>query len=720
MTLAASLPVWDGIPAGTVRARGWGFRHPGRATWAVTGVDLDLRRGSLNVVLGRSGVGKSTLLGGLAGVLSDGESAGTLQVGGVIGLVSQDPSGNIVMERVGDDVAFALENHAVPTRQIWPRVREALALVGLEVPLDRRTTELSGGQLQLLALAAALALRPDVLLLDEPTANLDPTSAARVVAAVERARLALGCTVVLIEHRVDPWLARADAVVIMRPHQGLTVIHPGELPPLLAAAPELRQEIWVHDPAADRRPLAGAAVGDLEPVLVARGVGLGERLRNPVSLEVRPGEIVALTGPPGSGKSTLLECLTGLLAPTAGTVDLITQEGARCVRGLPVSQLPRHFGVVFQNPEHSFLTGNVADELAYSLRNAGVSAAETADRVADMLDRLGLRELAQVNPFTLSGGQQRRLSVGTALIRDPGILVLDEPTYGQDPQSWAAVVDIMRAHSDAGGAVLLATHDPHLLPALGAREVSLPPAVPDTPPAPVGAAVASQPGRGLARVNALVLLGCALALSVAGLFAATPLANLGLAAFALVTGFVFGPARRRLAVLLLPVAVAMLSVSLSNALLAPGGLSVSANWQAAALPGSRVLAVASPGLVAAVTLDPTALADALTTWLRVPARAAYSVLAGLRLLPLLFAEVEILRAASRARGVVGNRLRAFGSLAFRLLVAALRRGARLAVALDARGLRGGVARTVARPPAFTDWDALAMASTCALALAALR
>lgn len=718
MTLAAPPPGAGGVP-GAVRARNWGFRHPGRATWAVTGIDLDLQPGSLNVLLGRSGAGKSTLLAGLAGVLSEGESTGTLQVGGLIGLVSQDPSGNIVMERVGDDVAFALENHAVPTHQIWPRVRQALSLVGLEVPLDRRTTELSGGQLQLLALAAALALRPQVLLLDEPTANLDPSSAARIVAAVERARATLGCTVVLIEHRVDPWLARADSVLILRPPEpGLAVISPAALLPLVGAAPDLRQEIWVREPAADRRDLAGRRADGAEPVLVACAVAAGERLPTPVSLEIRPGEIVGLTGPPGSGKSTLLQCLTGLLTPTAGTVDLITNGGRQNVQGLPPSQLPRHFGVVFQNPEHSFLTGNVADELAYSLRAAKVAPAETADRVAAMINRLDLRGLAEVNPFTLSGGQQRRLSVGTALIRDPGILVLDEPTFGQDPRSWAALVQVMRGHSEAGGSVLLATHDPHLLPALGAREVTLRPSEP-VAPAPANAAP-ERSRRNLASVNALVLLGCALALSVAGLLARTPASALALAAFSLISGFVWGPTRKRLAVLLIPVAVAALSVTLSNAMLAPGGLGVSANWQAAALPGSRVFAVASPGLVAAVALDPTALADSLTTWARVPARAAYSVLAGLRLLPLLFAEVGILRAASRARGTVGNRLHAFGSLAFRLLVAALRRGARLAVALDARGLRAGVRRTVARPPVLTGWDALAVGSSLAFTMIALR
>ncbi len=717
MTLAAPPPGAGSVP-GTVRARDWGFRHPGRAAWALTGIDLDLQPGSLNVLLGRSGAGKSTLLAGLAGVLSEGESTGTLQVGGLIGLVSQDPSGNIVMERVGDDVAFALENHAVPTQQIWPRVRQALSLVGLEVPLDRRTTELSGGQLQLLALAAALALRPQVLLLDEPTANLDPSSAARIVAAVERARATLGCTVVLIEHRVDPWLARADSVLILRPPEpGLAVISPPALLPLVGAAPDLRQEIWVREPAADRRDLAGRRADGAEPVLVACAVAAGERLPTPVSLEIRPGEIVGLTGPPGSGKSTLLQCLTGLLTPTAGTVDLITNGGRQNVQGLPPSQLPRHFGVVFQNPEHSFLTGNVADELAYSLRAAKVAPAETADRVAAMINRLDLRGLAEVNPFTLSGGQQRRLSVGTALIRDPGILVLDEPTFGQDPRSWAALVQVMRGHSEAGGSVLLATHDPHLLPALGAREVTLRPSEP-VAPAPANAAP-ERSRRNLASVNALVLLGCALALSVAGLLARTPASALALAAFSLISGFVWGPTRTRLAVLLIPVAVAALSVTLSNAMLAPGGLGVSANWQAAALPGSRVFAVASPGLVAAVALDPTALADSLTTWARVPARAAYSVLAGLRLLPLLFAEFGILRAASRARGTVGNRLHAFGSLAFRLLVAALRRGARLAVALDARGLRAGVRRTVARPPVLTGWDALAVGSSLAFTMIAL-
>ncbi|MGV1003297.1 MAG: ATP-binding cassette domain-containing protein [Candidatus Nanopelagicales bacterium] len=705
-------------PAGRVRAANWGYRHPGRATWAVRGAELDLAPGSLNLVLGASGSGKSTLLAGMAGVLGEGEEAGDLAVGGRVGLVSQDPSGNIVMERVGDDIAFTLENQAVPPGEIWARVHAALELVGLQLPLDRSTTELSGGQLQLLALAAALAGRPDVLLLDEPTANLDPPAAALVATAVTRARQELGCTVVLIEHRVDPWLPHADRLVIVRPPvdagSSIEMISPAELPSRLSGDPALAAGLWVREPGLGETAPRPAEARPAPVLLRAGDVTLGARLPAPVCLDLPAGEILALTGPPGSGKSSLLAALVGLLDPAGGQITLHSAAGAQSVPAMRSAELARHFGVVFQNPEHQFLTGTAAGELHYSLAAAGAESTAAA-RVPAMLERMGLAGLGQANPFTLSGGQQRRLSVATALIRDPGLLVLDEPTYGQDPQSWNALVEIMAEHRAAGGAVLLATHDPRLIAALGAREVRLPPPPPLPPVREPGAQLGAT---GLRRLNPLVLMLIALAASIAGLASRSVPANLLMASAALLAGLFWAPSRRRLLWLLAPVALATFSVALSNALLAPGGLAGPGNLARAALPASRVLAISLPGLVAAISLDPTALADNLTSRLRVPARPAYAVLAGLRLLPLLFTEATLLRQASRARGQVGNRLTQFTSLSFRLLVAALRRGGRLAVALDVRGLSSTVPRTCARPVRLTWWDALGIGLVSAVGAAA--
>ncbi len=704
-------PITAGLGAGLL-AEGWAHRYPGRAHPALAEVSFRIPPGALVVLMGASGSGKSTLLAALAGTLPEGTGAGRLVLDGApgVGLVQQEPESNIVMERVGDDLALPLENRAVAPGAIWPRVRASLADVGLDVALEAPTGRLSGGQQQLLAIAAATIAEPGLLLLDEPTANLDPAAAAAVLRAVEEVRERTGCTVVVVEHRVEPWLARASHVLLAA--QGtVTPLAPSELAVHLAADPATAGRVWVdHRHLRARHPIGPPG----PPVLLAEGIALAGRLA-PIDLTVRSGEVLALTGAPGSGKSTLLACLGGLLEPTAGSVRAAAAGGWR---GDPwrwsSAEVAATFGIVFQDPEHQFVAGSVVDELRHGLGEA----ADPAARVDGMLERLHLGHLAGVDPFTLSGGEQRRLSVGTALIRDPGLLLLDEPTFGQDPTTWAEVVDIVAEHRDAGGAVVLATHDPSLVEALAARELRLQPVLPLPSAAPDG-----QPARlhGLRGLDPLALLVAAVLCSVAALVSGSVLANLALVGLVTVAAVLGRVGARRVALLGIPAGIAALSVGWSNALLSDAGPGSPDAWAAAALPASRVLAVALPGLVAAVALDPTRLADALVARLRVPARAAYAALAGLRLLPLLADEWRTLERASRARGLGGrglvDRARRFGSITFRLLVGALRRAGRLAVALEVRGLHSATPRTCARPVRWR-WSDTAVVVAGALALAA--
>jgi energy-coupling factor transport system ATP-binding protein len=763
----------DQAAGARITAQAWGYQYPGRAGRALSDVSFTIEPGELVVLMGASGSGKSTLLAALAGTLPEGGGCGELHVvdpagGSVVprvGLVQQEPEGNIVMERVGDDVSFPLENAAVPAAQIWSRVAGALGAVGLDVPLDRDTGRLSGGQQQLLAVAAASVADPHLLLLDEPTANLDPAAAEGVLAAVEAVRRVHGCTVVVVEHRVEAWLARADRVLIAEAGS-VRALAPGALAAHLRAQPDSAARVWVdHAHLPSRVPLAPPG----EVVLTARGVFVADRLPE-LDLELRSGEVVAVTGPPGAGKSTLLACLAGLLTPSSGTVR-VTAGGRRADPWHWASaDIAGTFGVVFQNPEHQFVTGRVVDEVHHGLVGAGVEESQATHRAARMLDRLHLTHLADADPFTLSGGEQRRLSVGTALALDPGILLLDEPTFGQDPATWAELVGIIADHRDAGGAVVMATHDPDLVRSLAAREVRLgatgapsagsgepgpdmgglstlygrqPTPLPDVI-APDGPAPASPDGRadaersravgphalppatGLRGLDQLALLGAAMLLSAAALVSASVGLNLALALIATLAGLLGGLPPRRVALLAAPALLAAASVAFSNALLSSDGLAAASSWAAAALPASRVLAVALPGLVAAVAIDPTGLADSLVVRLRVPARPAYSVLAGLRLLPLLADEWVVLGRASRARGLGGSGIRAragqFTSMTFRLLVAALRRGGRLAVALDARGLHPQAPRTVARPVRWAGRDtvALVLAATALVVALATR
>ncbi|MBP2418987.1 ABC transporter ATP-binding protein [Microlunatus capsulatus] len=472
-----------------VRAQGWGWRHAGRRAWALRGLDLVVEPGERVLLLGASGAGKSTLLHALAGVLGDdegGEEEGALRLDGArprdargrAGLVLQDPESQVILARVGDDVAFGCENLGVPREAIWPRVSAALDAVGLDVPLDHPTERLSGGQQQRLALAGVLAMQPGVLLLDEPTANLDPEGVTEVRDAVARVLDATGATFLVVEHRVATWLPVVDRVVVLGPDGLLADGPPAEVlartGPALAAA-----GIWVpdHPPRvpARPRPAPGPPLLGAEALAVGRA---GRLVRSGVDLELAAGASVALTGRNGAGKSTLALTLAGLLDPLAGRVRahpaLARGLGDR-PHGWRSRELVSRVGVVFQEPEHQFLTASVQAELEVGLRATRRLDAAGRARVAELLARLRLEGLARANPFTLSGGEKRRLSVATVLVTSPDLLVLDEPTFGQDALTWAGLVDLLGALLAEGRTVLSVTHDRAFVDALGGTELVLGP-----------------------------------------------------------------------------------------------------------------------------------------------------------------------------------------------------------------------------------------------------
>ena len=462
-----------------IEARGWGWRHAGRRAWAIRGLDLRIRPGERVLLLGASGAGKSTLLAALAGLLDTsggGESEGELRVDGrpphdardSTGIVFQDPETQLVMARAGDDVAFGLENHCVPTAAIWPRVHRALAQVHFPYPEDRPTAALSGGEKQRLAIAGVLALRPRLLLLDEPTANLDPVGAELV-----RETLAdLGAmTLVLVEHRVAQSLPLVDRVVVIE--AGAGVVADGAPQEVFARYGARLAElgVWVPGPppaAPTRRTAFGADLARADDIAF-RYPGAETWALAGVDLAVRAGEALAVTGPNGSGKSTLALLVAGLLRPARGRVALEDAEPW----SLPARRLVAHVGTVFQDPEHQFVTGRVDEELMVGPLRAGRYAPDARRIAMDLLERLHLTHLAAANPFTLSGGEQRRLSVATALATAPPLLVLDEPTFGQDRRTYAELVALLAAHCDGGGAALFATHDEDLVTSLADRTLRL-------------------------------------------------------------------------------------------------------------------------------------------------------------------------------------------------------------------------------------------------------
>ncbi|MFZ3415868.1 ABC transporter ATP-binding protein [Arthrobacter sp. 3Tela_A] len=481
--MAAATPV-------AVSARDWGWRHAGRKAQAVAGVSFDISPGERVLLLGASGAGKSTLLHALAGVLGEdtgGTETGSLQLDGVhpqgargrAGLLLQDPESQIVLSRVGDEVAFGAENLGVPRTEIWQRVHTALDDVGLRVPLEHSTAALSGGQKQRLALASILAMSPGLLLLDEPTANLDPDGVLEIRDAVQRVLEGTGATLIVVEHRVAAWAELVDRVIVLDAGGGLLADGP---PEEVLTAEQTRARlaeagVWLPGAALDVPPplLPVSSAPELlaaDSLEVAR-TPKGQSVLSGVDLSLQAGDALGITGPNGAGKSTLALTLGGLLRPRGGTLaaaPALAREAGNIPSKWKSAQLVTRIGTVFQEPEHQFLTGSVRDELAFGPRRAGRSDAEVQATVEELAQRLRLAALLKVNPFTLSGGEKRRLSVATMLATSPDILLLDEPTFGQDANTWKELVSLLaELRRDSGCAVVSVTHDREFIAALGGQ-----------------------------------------------------------------------------------------------------------------------------------------------------------------------------------------------------------------------------------------------------------
>jgi energy-coupling factor transport system ATP-binding protein len=471
-----------------VQAAGWGWRYAGRKRPAVADVSFTIEPGERVLLLGASGAGKSTLLAGLAGVLGDddeGERTGSLRIDGAapesrhgqVGLVLQDPDAGIVLSKVGDDVAFGCENLGVAASEIPGRVAEALDAVGLDVPLQRPTKALSGGQKQRLVLAGVLAMRPGLVLLDEPTANLDPDGVREVRASVERAVETSGATLIVVEHRTPIWVDLMTRVIVLAADGGL--LADGAPAKVFSEYGDVLADagVWVPDRGVELPVLGQVAASD---ALSASGLSIaresGVVVQSGLDLRVPRANATVITGPNGAGKSTLALTLAGLIPEQAGEVrsapELAGRTGVRPIRWTSRELLTR-IGMVFQEPEHQFLTQTLRDELAVGPRALGWDQARTDAVVDDLLERLGLAPLARANPFTLSGGQKRRLSVATVLAGSPEVIVLDEPTFGQDRRGWISLVALLQEEIARGRSIIAVTHDDAVIRHLGGHRIEL-------------------------------------------------------------------------------------------------------------------------------------------------------------------------------------------------------------------------------------------------------
>lgn len=751
-----------------VEARDWGWRHSTRKDFALRNVNLSIRPGERVLLLGASGAGKSTMMAGLAGVLGgddEGEQEGELLVGGVdarrargsAGLVMQDPDAQIILERVGDDAAFGCQNLGVPADETWRRVREALDLVGLQtLESDHSTRHLSGGQRQRLALAGVLAMHPGLLLLDEPTANLDPDGVREVHDAVRHVVETTGQTLVVVEHHIDVWLDLIDRVIVLgrtdpdSPTGG--VIADGTPDEVFGTWGDLLASggAWVPGRAIpDCRPTQ--PVGDMVAWTEHLSFGRDDALGDDIDLAFREGEVTALMGPNGAGKTTFALTLAGLLTPLGGHVrmrdDCVPAGRANSPHRWRSRELPGRVGMVFQEPEHQFVTSRVRDEVAVGPKAVGKDD-EQSYQIADrMLDRMSLGRFAAANPYTLSGGEKRRLSVASILAAAPKLLVMDEPTFGQDFTTWTEMVQLIAAVRDGGSAVVIVTHDEALVQALGARRVVFEPGGTAAPSDPIGegdgtvVAVAAMDGRAessrpaspswfVSNVNPVARIIGALLMCIPMFFSLDIVSAGSALAIELVLLWIGGVAPWTTLRRTWPVWIAALGSLLSVTLYGSASGAVLLDWgwihvtEGSVYYGLatavRVGAIAMPSVILALGLDPTDLADGLVQILRCPSRFVYGGLAGMRMFTLLQEDWRALVLSRRSRGLGdGNAVGRALSQAFGLLVVSIRRATRLATAMEARGFGGDTPLSRVRVSALHPIDAVFCAICVAIPLVAL-
>ncbi len=503
------------------------YTYPGAAAPALRDLSLAVTTGEFVLLVGDSGAGKSTLLRVLNGLVPHfygGTIAGRVRVAGhdpiaegpgamsrQVGMVFQDPEAQMVTDTVEDELAFALENAGLAPDRMRKRVAEVLDQLGLEGLRGRRVSSLSGGERQRVAIGAVLTLQPDVLVLDEPTSQLDPQGAEEVLDTLVKLNKDLGLTIILAEHRLERVVQHVDRIIYLPPATAHAPLIDGDpravlaqiplVPPLAAVArllhwqpvpltiKEARRFVdpgWVAR-ATTLTPVPSPWEGEGDsartpgrktptpnpqpptPVIVADNAwyryGRQEALRG-VSLRVGAGEVVALMGRNGAGKTTLLKLLMGLLRPSEGRVLVAGQD----TRKTPLETLARSVGYVPQRPDVLLFADTVQEEVDFTRRNHGLAG---NGATAELLGSLGLGAMAGRDPKEMSVGERQRVALAAVLAAEPAVLLLDEPTRGLDYGQKTALAAILRRIAAEGRTVILATHDVELAAHVADRVVLL-------------------------------------------------------------------------------------------------------------------------------------------------------------------------------------------------------------------------------------------------------
>ena len=491
--------------------KNFSFQYRAQKKPTLKEINLDIYPGERVLIAGPSGCGKSTLAGcinGLNPFSNPGECSGELIVDGVdapkssifqlsahVGTVLQDPDGQFIGLTVGEDIAFALENICMPQDEMHEITRHAAELVGIQDHLDYAPHELSGGQKQRVSLAGVMVDQVKILLFDEPLANLDPATGKQTIELIDEIQEKTDTTVVIIEHRLEDVLWRdVDRIVLMGDGKILADLHPDEL-----LSTRLLEENGIREPLyltalryagvelvpakkpahadsvvideADRKKMtdwfwsrpAAEAEKEHEPLLEVRNLTFGyergsQTLRD-VSLTIHKGEMVSIVGKNGAGKSTFSKLVCGFETPDSGEIlfqgrDLL-QENIR--------HRAKHIGYVMQNPNQMISKTMIFDEVALSLRNMGKSEEEIREKVEETLKVCGLFPFRNWPVSALSFGQKKRVTIASVLVQDPELIILDEPTAGQDFRHYTEIMEFLRGLNEKGVTVVMITHDMHLM-----------------------------------------------------------------------------------------------------------------------------------------------------------------------------------------------------------------------------------------------------------------
>ena len=491
--------------------RNFSFQYRAQKRPTLTDIDLEIYPGERVLIAGPSGSGKSTLAGcinGLNPFSNPGACTGTLTVDGVdaphssifelsahVGTVLQDPDGQFIGLTVGEDIAFALENSCTPQDEMHAITRHAAELVGIENHLGYAPHELSGGQKQRVSLAGVMVDQVRILLFDEPLANLDPATGKQAIELIDEIQKKTDTTVLIIEHRLEDVLWRnVDRIVLVNGGTILADLRPDELlSGSLLAENGIREPLYVTalryagvDITPDKHPAhvdslvlddadtqklrdwftarpRPAAQPEREPLLEVKGLSFGyqkgqQTLRD-VSFSIGKGEMVSIVGRNGAGKSTLSKLICGFETPDAGEIFLngkpLAEENIR--------RRAQHIGYVMQNPNQMISKTMIYDEVALGLQRSGLTEEQIREKVEATLRVCGLYPFRNWPISALSFGQKKRVTIASVLVLDPELILLDEPTAGQDFRHYTDIMEFLRGLNARGVTVVMITHDMHLM-----------------------------------------------------------------------------------------------------------------------------------------------------------------------------------------------------------------------------------------------------------------